>query len=337
MKPITLSFLLYTLGCTSSAPTTQTELLSSWGQEVILPTYSLFKERTDELSTTTSRLCEGPDDQRLQEARNAWLRARAPWKQMEVFAFGPYEEAPLRLGPKIDFWPVRESSIVSVLAGVNTIEPKALGAPAKGLPVIEYLLFREGALEELIGTPRSCQYLQVLTVDLNENASSMIDAWSPSKGNYLGELKDADGGIFDDTHAALSEVVNRMAFTVENIRSDKLSVSAEDVESRYSGRSIDDIRDNITGIERLYFSTGASLSSYAKERSHNFDDLMRANLETVRLALDRIPEPLTSTMASDPEAIAPSLDALTSLQRLVQVDIIGALSLAPAFNDNDGD
>ena len=328
---------LLVIGCSSGKPVTQTELLSSWGEQVILPTYELFGDETQTLVTTIESLCESLDGESLAAARVAWASARSPWKQMEVFAFGPYDDAPLRLGPKIDFWPARENSIESILGDSSPIDPEALGAPTKGLPAIEYLLFRENALASLSESPRACEYLTLLSTDLQENANAIRSAWEPAEGNYLAELVEASGGVFDDTHAALSEVVNRMAFTVENIRSDKLGVSPDKIESRFSDRSIEDIRDNLTGLENLYFNDGVTLSSYAKDRGHDFDDLMRESVATVRLALDRIPEPLSTAIVDNPESIESALVALTSLQRLIQVDIIGALALAPAFNDNDGD
>ena len=46
---------------------------------------------------------------------------------------------------------------------------------------------------------------------------------------------------------------------------------------------------------------------------------------------------LTDAMLVEPEIIDYLIDALRSLQRLIQTEIIVTLSLTPTFNDGDGD
>jgi len=270
---------------------------------------------------------------------------------MEVFAFGPFQDEPLRLGPKIDFWPVRTDAIEQLLQGMQPLERDTLGAPQRGLPAIEYILFRPDAATILSDGSRACEYLEFLADDLLHHAEDMRTAWDPTGQNFLGELISPTGASFSDRHAALSEVANRMAFTIEDIRADKLgaplgettggSPLPDNVESRFSARSIGDIRDNLLGIEWLYFGTGVDgsvgLSFYSKERGQDFDAAFAAHLRDARVALDAIPEPLTEAVSTSPAKVAAAIETLAAFQRLLQVDIIGALALTPRFNDNDGD
>ena len=83
------------------------ELLTSWGEGVLLPLYADFEARAGVLEQRNAELCTEPGEATLDGARDAWWDARAPFKQAEVFAFGPFKESPWRLGPTLDFWPAR--------------------------------------------------------------------------------------------------------------------------------------------------------------------------------------------------------------------------------------
>lgn len=352
-------------GCGSSdADESRRALLASWGEHVILPLYRDVEDNAAALHDSGDALCQAATTETLEAARSAWSDARAPWKQTEVLAFGPYHDEPLRIGPKIDFWPARVEAIQQILLDpdLQPIAPDGLGAPQKGFPVIEYLLFQPDidVVASFAGFDRRCEYLTVVTGDLAAQAAAMREAWDPAKGDFLAELVDAGrtSTTFETLNLALSEIVNRMAFTVENIRADKLgrplgtaigsdggsgggSPQPDKAESRFSDRSLDDIRDNLLGIERLYFGDGSAdslgLDSYARERGQDFTDTMTERLARARAALDAITLPLTRAVLDEPAQVTESIERLGDLQRLIQVDIIGALSLTPSFNDNDGD
>ena len=50
-----------------------------------------------------------------------------------------------------------------------------------------------------------------------------------------------------------------------------------------------------------------------------------------------IPEPLSQAVVDSPEEVRAALDALQTLQQIIQADMIGALNLQISFNDADGD
>jgi len=142
-----------------------------------------------------------------------------------------------------------------------------------------------------------------------------------------------------------------MAFTLENIQSDKLGrplgmtaggVPQPDLlESRFSGRSVEDIRDNVRGIEALFFgvpSEGAlGLDAYLDSKNRHFDQRMRAALDALDEALSDVDAPLSEAIVTNPGGVERAIERAGELQRLIQVDVINALSLTVSFNDNDGD
>jgi predicted lipoprotein len=345
-------------GCgPTQIPDSRRELLTSWGEGVLLPLYGDFESRAAVLEQRAAELCEAPDETTLDGARDAWWDARAPFKQAEVFAFGPFKEFPWRLGPKLDFWPARPETIDEVLASSAPLDPEsaaALGAPARGLPAIEYLLYPPelDVLAELGPGTRRCEYLAGICADLVARASDLRFAWEPRGEDYLGELLDAGRGSasFMTLEMAVGEVVNRMGFLLENMRNDKLrkplggSVDGPPApaaaESRFSGRSLEDLRDNLRGLKLVYYGPGngaPGLSSYLRARGKEFDPFMTARFAAAMEAVDAAPEPFSVALAEDPRSIVRLIEALESLGLAIQVDILNALAANVGFNDNDGD
>jgi predicted lipoprotein len=294
---------------------------------------------------------EGPDDEDLARVQAAWHAARKPWKETEVFKFGPVVDQPLRYGSRIDFWPARPDAVESVLVGTDAIDLGALGAAAKGLPAVEYLLFAPGSLDGFREGSRRYEYLDLFIEDLIVQARALAQAWEPGGGDYQSELVEAGRGssTYETLSMALSEVVNRMGFTVENIRADKLAAGIapdgtpqpDRLESLFSGRSIADIHDNLRGIETLFFGDPEArvlaLDDYLVHRGFRLAGRMRTELEGSRAALDRIDSPLSLAIENEQALVRAAIDRLAPWQRLIQVDVIGARSLNVRFNDNDGD
>jgi predicted lipoprotein len=353
-----LTVIALCIGCGSPGNQVDTgQLLSSWG-EVVLADYAAFRDRSVELDTTIASFCATPDAAALQQAQDSWQSARGAWKQAEVFKFGPQEDEPLRLGPKIDFWPARIDTIEAVLVGTEDLSAEAvdlMGSAKKGLPVIEYLLFAPDDVPSAVaGNPRYCQYLQAISADLKLRAELLYQAWSPGGDDFVAELTSpgaSQTSYFGTRTEALAEIVNRMAFVVEDIRADKLGAPLGEatggepqpdvVESPFSSASVENIRDNLRTVERLYFGGDGEeeigLSWLINLKGLEYDDTFQQMLSASREAIDAIPEPLSDAVVNDAAAVQAAGEKLRELQTLIHVDIVSALSLPMAFNDADGD
>ncbi len=330
-------------------------LIEAWGKDIIIPTYNEFESRALILRNLTIDLCKEPSEKTLRRAQIAWWNARSPWKQMEIFAFGPFINEPWRIGPRIDSWPVRVSRIEQVLQNEDAISIDGLGTFQKGFPAIEYLLYpsKIDIVDTFSADQQRCAYLLVAVIDLERGAKEMRRAWDPNYDDFISELTDAGAGstTFTSLNAAVEEVVNRMAFTVDNIRSEKLgrplgfpptgNPQPTKVESQFSGRSLEDIRDNLLGIENIYFglssTSSMSLDDLIHSRGIDLGTKMNEHLTKSRSALDNIQIPLTQSIVDSPGDVVRLSDRLRDLQRFIQIDIIGALSLASTFNNSDGD
>lgn len=328
-------------------PDRRRALLQSWGNDFLLARYAETASDAKVLQERARAMTDDPSPERLDATRGAWQSARAPFKRTELFAFGPYTEEPLRLGPQIDFWPARPDSVEAIASGTDALpSAERLGSATKGFPAIEYLLYgTEDPVSDFSASARRGEYLVLLTSDLALQVKAMHDAWDPDHDDFLAELVQAGrtSALYPSLDRALGEIVNRMGFLVENIRHDKLGKPLGDsaggtpqpslCESRFSGRSIGDVLDNLSGLEQIYLG----LDAYLEERGQHLAHRFHTALAEGRSALHAIPEPLTQALENAPETVRNAIDRLEDLELLIQVDVIHALSLTVGFNDNDGD
>lgn len=325
----------------------RTRIAEAWGETVIVPGYAAFTAESRALADAADDVCAGGMNRSgLTAVRAAWDAARGRWKAMEPFTFGPYEDYPARLGPNIDFWPARPDIIEETLAAgvASASEVAGRGAAARGLPVIEYLLWAEGDDLDAWSAAR-CGYLVGATADLVDLAAAMEATWR----GYVPVFTGAAEGPYTEVGAGFGEIVNRMGFTVENIRRDKLgrplgllsgSPQPGKVESPYADRSVADIRDALATLGELYEGVGDRLGLRRHPRIADREDLdiaFRGALRRSQAALAAISGPLDEAVLDDPTTVQAAIDALSALQTVIQVDLIGALAVSRAFNDSDGD
>jgi hypothetical protein len=340
----------------SSAPDLRQAILRSWTEHLILPAYETLSQRTDALRDASAAFCASPDEAGLTATRAAWDQARGAFDAVSVFKFGPHVDYPARLGPNLNFWPARPDSIDAAIAGDTPLSAESLagqGAAARGLPAVEYVLFGLAAddLAAFDASGRRCAYLVAASTDVAQLADALALAWSPEGGGFANELTDPDtkGLSLTSIQEALSEVVNRMLFALDDMRSEKLgknlgtdAPSPDSAESRFSGRAVQDLRDVLVMIELLYHGAevegGLGLADDPRlldrpDVTGRFD----AALRVARARLDEIPGTLGEAVVAAPETVTAASQALRDVQVVLQTDVRALLSLNAAFNDADGD
>ncbi len=336
-------------GCPGSGADSYDEVVDSLVDAIIIPGFAEFAGACEILSESARTYCDVRDPAVLQAARDDWRNARGLWKQQDVFAFGPYSQFPDRFGSNIDFHPMRPEQLQALIAGNDEIDAAriaGLGATGRGLPAVEFLLFSD----EVASDDRRCSALIAAGEDLAALAQENLAAWDPASGGFARELTDP-GGEFADSEAAAAEILSRVGFLLENMRADSLlrplggggeQAQPEIVTSRFSQHSIEDLFGQLNGVERVFEGGPAridrGLATLLRRRDrHDLIEAFRDRIEDARAALRAIDAPLQSAVVSDPARVRDAVDALGSLQRLIQADIANALAATLTFNDADGD
>ncbi|MEZ4372709.1 MAG: imelysin family protein [Polyangiaceae bacterium] len=332
-------------------------LLRSWTEELAIGEYQALVSAAQSLTERAGELAEDPTDERLQAAKQAWRNARGPLKRAELFGFGPYLEEPQRYGPKLDFWPVRPEAVELVLSGSDALDAAgtlALGAPSKGFPAMEYLLWAPGAVVADFGGRRG-EYLKALAGELVRVAERLLEAWKTGFALEVSEAGLDHVELFPTLPAALGGVIQQAAVLIEMIRGDKLGKPLGDAaggvpqpdkcESQYSGDAMQDILHNLDGVRGLLFGRAADdtqaevlgLNAYLTRLKPELATRVRTKFDAAVASCLEVRLPLTEAVERSPALVRSAADALGELQRLIEVDVLGALAVSVGFSGNDGD
>lgn len=311
--------------------------------------YAAFADAAGAAAEATAALCADPTEGTLAAARDGWWAERTPWKQAELIQFGPVVEYPERVGPKLDDWPVNADAVEDLIASDDALDFSAMGSATRGLPVVEYLLWAQGGetLASLTQTPRRCAVAAGASADVRDNAVLLVAAWEDSWQAQLATPAEVDGA-YETNQDALDEWVNRMVFTVENVRATKLGKPLGDssggeplpdaLESPHSNRSLTDAREALGGVQAAWAGSGAPLSGVRDlVDDASLASQIDALFDAAAQRLSEVPEPLSETIYLQPEIVVRAQEALQALQVALQVDLAQALSVTITFNDNDGD
>lgn len=133
---------------------TQKEILETYVNAVVLPTYADLEAKNTALLTAVEALRKSPSTATFKVAANAWLEAREPWETSEAFLFGPV--ADLGLDPNMDSWPLDADALKNTLTsgdfsglewdGEFDEEDEKIAAAqnVRGYHTLEFLLFEDG-------------------------------------------------------------------------------------------------------------------------------------------------------------------------------------------------
>ena len=131
------------------------EIVSTYVDQVVLPTYADLVTKTNALRQSIVVLSNQPSSANFKRAADLWIEAREPWETSEAFLFGPV--ADLGLDPNMDSWPLDLDAIKGVMEsgkieelikweGEYDEENEDIEAVqnVRGFHTLEFLLFKDG-------------------------------------------------------------------------------------------------------------------------------------------------------------------------------------------------
>lgn len=363
---LTLACLALVAGCSNETETPpegdpREAVLSTIVEQVAIPTYQTFRDEAVALDAAAEAFCADRTAASLTTVQEAWWTARGSWKRNDIFAFGPHTDEPVRLGPKIDFWPARPDTVQRTLDGTAELDAagiESLGAPAKGLPAMEYLLYDPSgdhsailaAYTDETSGDRRCQYLIGLAGDLVLRADEMLAAWD-GMGGFGEALVTAGEGspLYDSRAMAINTLFNRITFAAEDIRELKIGKPAgkrnggdpqpDTVESPFSHRSVQDIVDSLAGLRAAYAGTAENVSfdAQVEGRAPELTTALQDHFDRATTAVQAIDTPLASAVVDRPDEVEAAYQAVKDLHRALGVDAANVLGITVMFNNTDAD
>lgn len=264
----------------------------------------------------------------LTAVQQQFKQASQDWERLSAVAMGPQIER--RTARMIDFQPMRLPLLVSALrkAPPNLAAMEKIGAPAKGFPVAEHLLWRQ------VAAPQSapCHYLGLVAGDVAQTLEALAQATHTT----------AQSTELD--FASNEEFINQWIGGVERLRWQAMD---KPLRSAKPGKPAAVPRAASQGTLASWQAQWSGLRSLAVGTPEqpgmvNIAALVQARgwerlAQELRAAVTHADQAMSQIASADLEAVAPTVKALGQLKHLVENDIALALDITIGFSDADGD
>ena len=368
------------------------DVLLSIANNVIQPTYENFSVEAKALESSLmaykSAMAMNPvPGAELDAARAAWKKTMSAWQKAEVLQLGPVGDKAKRvrgenLRDEIFSWPTVSTCSVDKELVYNKFTETTFFAQtllnAYGLDALEYLLFEHSmentcsVLSDINSTmprwsdlsenelqTRRADYAYEIGRQLSADATRIVDAWSPSGGNFFTHLTKpgTDESEFETELDALNDLFAALFYVELVVKDRKLALPAglsvdcmemncpEKLESRWAKHS----RENI--IANLQVFRSAFVGGDATDETHiGFDDYLKAvnseelatsmlkKLDDTIALLEGQTETFHDALSAQSTNVVDAHDALKGLTDLLKTQFVSVLGLeVPREGAGDND
>lgn len=315
-------------------------VLGEFAINVAAPAYTDLAARCGGLSEVAAILRGRPDDESIRIARERWMDAAASAQRISCFKIGPVADG--GYSPSFYFCPIRPASIERVLSAKEPLSEarvEELGAAAKGLCAIEYLLFSpspEAAAHKLNGADgeKRREYLRLLAAELARKSAQLAKDWKAP-------VSQSATHFIEGRQESLNLLVNQLAWSLENLNEKKLRpiIAPEEGESS-SGEAPGvgaRMLARMQGVQRVYQGgEGAGLDDLLRQVNPSAAQRVDEGLKKALSALALVDEPLKPGESLAEKARA-AYEASRAVEVLIKVDVTSALGVTLTFSPIDGD
>ncbi len=269
--------------------TLKQQVLTDFANNIAVSEYLKLSVAAANLNTSIQNLEANTTDANLQSARNNWKSMRQIWEQSEGFLFGPVED--FDYDPNIDTWPTDYTQMDSLMASSNPLDVsdiQSLTLSLRGYHPIEYIIFGDhGSRTAAELSDRQKKYMTGLSTDLLNTCNDLYLSWTSAPINFAQEVINAGNGSsrYAKKQEAYLAIVSAMIGICEEVGGGKMKepFDTQDpqlVESPYSGNSIDDFRNNITGLQNVYLglNSGKSLKDLVAAKNKSLDNTIQSQI-----------------------------------------------------------
>jgi predicted lipoprotein len=294
-------------------------------------------ERTAALGGALQTLCAGPASAAaLEAARKGWRDSMAAWEGLSAVQIGPLIGR--RSARSIDFQPPRPALITRAVqaAPADAAAMERVGAPAKGFPALEWLLWTQPVAPQTA----ECRYAQALAADLNREAQALAQEFTALAAKEWES---------EEATTAFSEFVNQWTGGIDRFR----WAAVEKPVRSAGGKQIEWPRRASGSTALAWSAQWQALQALSRGpvlpigegliplepylRGHGLNplaDQLAAQVKTVDEGVQRLGQ------AAAPAGTAAPLEAakrLAGLKAFIDKQVAPALEVTIGFSDADGD
>ena len=291
-------------------------LLRSLVDDRIAPAHRALADRAAALAG----VLRGCDDARA-AAIDAWRATRLAWDAAAVYRFGPQVDA--HLAANVDHWPLDTTAIDRVLAGdgpLAAVDVEALGSNARGLPIIESLLFDAAPL-----TGRRCEYAVGLAGAISLDASTVAGGFTAAAAGLAG----ADTAIVD--------LLSMLADAVYRVCDDQMAMPAAAPATVQQGAALMAMTDIRAQLDEVRAAFGAGIEPIVHARYAEAPDPLGPALDQAEQAIDAMGDDLAAAITTDPATVGAAVESCRNVRRTFATTVAAVLGVTLIIPIGDGD
>jgi len=337
---------------------TKEALLRNMVQDVIAPAYQELALKCHALTESLEGFVKIANSESLEKARQAWGAALLSSRRIQWLQTGPIADREyLSSFYYSKVLAIRIEAVVKSPRAIDDSYLGELGATAKGMFALEYLLFDRKVQQSAEGSQpvatvlasfsgadatRRGQYVLALARDLETKAGHLAADWAAT-GEQSAPAKFVAGG-----QESLNRVINQLAQFIEQIAEQRIDFvlhlpqpiapQLNRVEGSASGTSQQSVVALLRGAQKLYRGAdGGGLEVYLKHLNGPLAERLKGQFESAIAAVESIGAPLEQVVPENPASVQNAQDKTRALEVLCKTDLASVLGVTLTFSSNDGD
>ncbi|MEL6717472.1 MAG: imelysin family protein [Bacteroidota bacterium] len=336
-------------------PVDRVAMLTNIFDNAAAPAYEIFEAETDKLLEAANVFRENANAANLQALQTQWLNTKLAWEATEIYDISPIDD--LFLHNKIDKYPINQKFVEKNLDKDAEVIDESLvensGSTTKGLPVLEYLLFRSEAGDDILTqfteSTRATQYVNyvvALCQNLKTQAALVKTEFSKIREEFINNTIDGINGSVNNlanVQVGLIEEILRAKINKPLGNEDVGIPQPQKVETPYANVSLQAIRQNLVGLRNSFVGDESKANLYALlDEVHTGNEeklsatIAKAFEDSIK-EIDQLEGSIAELVNSNPDQLNSLGEAITRLGVAVKVDMANQLGLTIVFNDTDGD
>ncbi len=335
-------------------------MLINWADNIIIPAYTFFIEKTGELKTASEAFTGDPTTANYESLVTTWELAYTAFQDVSIFEIGKAEE--LRITNNLNIYPTDINGLTdNVLNGGYNLElPSQIAM--QGFPALDYLLFGIAENQDAVldfyqndeNAAKYLNYLTALTNRIDDLSQAVLTDWNDSYRNDFVENSS------NSALASVDKLVNDYIFYYErHLRAGKIGIPAgvfsgdalsENVEAFYRkdlskllfNRALDAVQNFFNGVHYENATEGESMKTYIEYLNVTKDNeslakVINDQFQAVRNTAQELNDNFVEQVETDNVKMLATYDQLQINVVHIKVDMLQAFNINIDYVDADGD
>ena len=335
-------------------------LLANWADNIIIPSFEAFAEKTEDLKEAVANFNETPSEDNLANLRNVYEEAYLAYQTVAPFQIGKAES--INYHRFLNIYPTDVATIMSNIESRSYNLELPSSVNEQGFPALDFLINGLGdtdaATVEYFTTNEDADAYQKYLLDVTTRIDSLTDVvledWTTSfRDNFVQNTSSSSTGSVD-------KFTNDYIMYYEMLlRSGKIGIPAgaftgnsapETAEALYSDglskelylKALTTVQDFFNGEHFNGSGSGPSYKQYLDylnsiKGGADLSALINEQFENIREISSGLNADLAEQVRTDNSLMLQVFDALQKNVVLLKIDMLQALDISVDYVDTDGD